>query len=117
MEFVIILSVASSLGLIFLLVELSKNKDIVSRELSDIYQILNQVSVIVKSQQEIINEQQRFINVLRTQMGQDVQIDDSLKPSTKVEYNLDDILDKISKNGLKSLSPEELDFLNNKNRS
>lgn len=32
----------------------------------------------------------------------------------KIEYDIDDILDKISKNGIESLSEEELDFLNKK---
>ena len=43
-------------------------------------------------------------------MGDDFDIEE-------IQYNIDDILDKIHEKGIKSLTKEELDFLNNKSKN
>lgn len=115
MEFAIIISVVAIFVIALMALELVKVRSLLKSELKDVYQILNQVSVVITNQQLIIGEQQNFINALKSHSG--IQIESFVEGDStpKLDFKVDDILDKISKTGIKSLTPEELEFLSKLN--
>jgi uncharacterized protein YoxC len=116
MEFAIVFSVICFLLLVFLLFEITKTNKTLSRELTDVYGLINSISVILTEQQRIINEQQAFINDFKShiiKLVSDIKDEDHPESKPILNFNIDNILDKISKNGINSLTKEELDFLKN----
>ena len=54
----------------------------------------------------------KMVNDILKEKLKDIFNFEPVQPQPKKNYSLDEILDKISKNGIKSLTSDEWDFLN-----